>query len=207
MNIFFDWASWLWQQFKAVVLIVAHQNWGAFKMQHLVALIVIYLIWRVMLRPIILRLRLFYRFKGQIRGKHWQFGRVLNVVDGDTIDVRISWFRKARVRMLYIDAPESKQSRGEHATRFVKRHAKGNTVLLVCAKNNDRYGRILAEVFCAHLRHSLNLTMVENGLAWAYNGTKAYTVAQQTARRKKVGLWHDRRPMNPAEWRSKGKHS
>ncbi|WP_304335057.1 thermonuclease family protein [Conchiformibius steedae] len=205
MNTLIEWAWWLFEQVKATVIILINQDWSAFKVRHFAALLALYLLWRFILRPVVARLRLMRKFKGHTSRKRWCFGRVVNVVDGDTLDVRLGWFGKERVRMQYIDAPESQQDYGTQATRFVKRHAKGRTVLLVCAPNKDRYGRMLAEVFCPHLRRSLNLTMVEHGLAWAYNGTKIYTVAEQAARRKKTGLWRGRKPTNPAQFRRKGK--
>lgn len=205
MNILIEWAWWLFEQVKATAIILINQDWSVLKARHFTALLALYLLWRFILRPVAARFRLMRKFKGHTTRKRWCFGRVVNVVDGDTLDVRLGWFGKERVRMQYIDAPESQQDYGTRAARFVKRHAKGKTVLLVCAQNDDRYGRMLAEVFCPHLRRSLNLTMVEHGLAWAYNGTKAYTVAEQTARRKKNGLWGARNPTNPAQFRRKGK--
>ena len=199
MNIF-DYLSWWWQQLGGVLRIVFRQQWGELTWQHVLAcLLLCGLVW--CLRPVLWRLWLLKKFKGQIRNKRWHFARVLNVVDGDTLNVKMAWSRTVKVRMQYIDAPESKQRFGEEATRFLQKQTQGKTVLLVCAPNHDRYGRILAEVFTLRLRHSVNLTMVEHGMAWAYQGTKMYVVAEQTARRKKLGLWRGRKPTQPAEWR------
>ncbi|UOP05371.1 thermonuclease family protein [Conchiformibius kuhniae] len=194
-------AAWLWQQLQAMVSVLWQQNWGELKVRHFAAVALLYALWHFLLRPLVVRARLLHRFKSQINNKRWFFGRVVKVVDGDTVEVRTMWFRVVRVRLQYIDAPESAQKHGAEATRFLHKQAQGKTVLLVCAQNPDRYGRVLAEIFCPHLRRSLNLTLVEHGLAWAYKGTKAYEVAQQTARRKKAGLWRERRPTNPAQWR------
>src|SRR5580698_10239805 len=78
-----------------------------------------------------------------------------HVVDGDTLDVRVSG-REVRVRTLQIDAPESSTLRFGHADRCgapAKSYAKtlvrpGERITLELAgsERHDKYGRLLALV-------------------------------------------------------------
>ncbi len=78
-----------------------------------------------------------------------------HVVDGDTLDVRISR-REVRVRTLQIDAPESSTLRFGHADRCgapaksyaetLAHPAERVTLELAGSERYDRYGRLLALV-------------------------------------------------------------
>lgn len=46
--------------------------------------------------------------------------------------------------------------------------------------------------------------MVQSGMAWAhkkYVRNPVYIQAQQNAKRKEVGLWQDKNPIPPEQWR------
>jgi len=80
--------------------------------------------------------------------------RVVRVVDGDTVDVRIDGGSVKRVRVLNIDTPETVdphervQCLGPEATAFTKSKLRpGSTVTLKYDEDRkDRYGRVLAHV-------------------------------------------------------------
>ncbi len=66
-------------------------------------------------------------------------GRVVRVLDGDTIEVMDS--RKAvRIRLINIDAPEKKQDYGRWSTDMMKSLVAGKTVTVTYFQR-DRYGR------------------------------------------------------------------
>ncbi len=72
-------------------------------------------------------------------------GRVVRVLDGDTIEVMDS--RKAvRIRLVNIDAPEKKQDYGRWSTDMMKSLVVGKTVTVTYFQR-DRYGRILGQVY------------------------------------------------------------
>lgn len=72
-------------------------------------------------------------------------GRVVRVLDGDTIEVMDS--RKAvRIRLVNIDAPEKKQDYGRWSTDMMKSLVAGKTVTVTYFQR-DRYGRILGQVY------------------------------------------------------------
>lgn len=81
--------------------------------------------------------------------------RVLRVVDGDTIEVRLDG-RDEYVRLIGVDTPETVkpdtpvQCFGERASHFTKRTLTGRRVRLVSGvEPRDVYGRLLAYVFLA----------------------------------------------------------
>jgi len=80
-------------------------------------------------------------------------GRVVKVVDGDTIDVQLGAARET-VRYIGVDTPETKhpskpvQCYGQRASDFNARLVSGELVRLVRdVEQRDRYGRLLAYVY------------------------------------------------------------
>jgi len=81
-------------------------------------------------------------------------GRVVRVVDGDTIKVRLDGGRTERVRYIGIDTPESVkpdtpvQCFAKKASHFNDSLVSGRDVTLrTDAEERDRYGRLLAYVY------------------------------------------------------------
>ncbi|EKR8637854.1 thermonuclease family protein, partial [Escherichia coli] len=72
-------------------------------------------------------------------------GRVVRVLDGDTIDVMLSQ-HPVRVRLVNIDAPEKKQDYGRWSEKIMKSLVAGKTVTVTYFQR-DRYGRILGQVY------------------------------------------------------------
>ncbi len=79
--------------------------------------------------------------------------RVVRVVDGDTIEVRLDG-RDEDVRLIGVDTPETVkpdtpvQCFGERASHFTKRRLTGKRVRLVFGvERRDVYGRLLAYVY------------------------------------------------------------
>ena len=86
-------------------------------------------------------------------GAGGDIGRVVKVVDGDTIHVQVGGARE-KVRYIGVDTPETKDPRrpvqcfGERASQFNERLVAGERVRLVRdVEERDRYGRLLAYVF------------------------------------------------------------
>ncbi len=128
-------------------------------------------------------------------------GKVVGVSDGDTIEVMRAG-RAVRVRLNGIDCPESHQAYGTRAKQFTSELVFGKTVA-VQIHGTDQYGRILGEVILPDGR-SLNRELVRNGYAWWYRRYSNDPVLQQLedeARRARRGLWRDRNPVPPWEFR------
>ncbi|MEJ5250763.1 MAG: thermonuclease family protein [Chthonomonadetes bacterium] len=128
-------------------------------------------------------------------------GKVVGVSDGDTIEVMRAG-RAVRVRLHGIDCPESRQAFGTRAKQFTSELVFGKTVA-VQVYGTDQYGRILGEVILPDGR-SLNRELVRNGYAWWYRRYSNDPVLQQLedeARRERRGLWRDKNPIPPWEFR------
>lgn len=134
-------------------------------------------------------------------------GRVVGVMDGDTIKVLTPAQELIRVRLSGIDAPEKKQAFGAVAKKALSDLAFERNVVLVGEKK-DRYGRLIAKVLSSG--NDVNLSMVKQGLAWHYKKYEReqnagdryqYAQAEEHARIAKVGLWSERAPVAPWDFR------
>lgn len=128
-------------------------------------------------------------------------GKVVGVSDGDTIKV-MQVGRAIRVRLQGIDCPESRQAYGTRAKQFTADLVFGKTVA-VQVRGTDQYGRILGEVILPDGR-SLNRELVRNGYAWwyrRYSNDPVFQQLEEEARRERRGLWRDRNPLPPWEFR------
>jgi micrococcal nuclease len=130
-------------------------------------------------------------------------GRVVGVTDGDTLTV-LRDGRAATVRLVGIDAPEKGQAFGQRAKQFAAGQAFGKTVTVRVA-GHDRYGRLLGDVALPDGR-SLNQELVRAGFAWwfrKYSRDSRLGRLEDEAREGRRGLWADRAPEAPWEYRSR----
>jgi endonuclease YncB( thermonuclease family) len=128
-------------------------------------------------------------------------GKVVSVTDGDTISVMRDG-EAVKVRLSGIDCPEKKQAYGERAKQFTSDLAFGKTVS-VSYSSKDRYGRIRGEVLLPGGK-VLNQELVRAGYAWHYTQySKDRTLAalEEEARKARRGLWQERDPVPPWEFR------
>lgn len=126
-------------------------------------------------------------------------GRVVKVIDGDTIDVLDSQNVKHRIRFYGIDAPESKQDYGQQAKDFLASMIAGKKVQ-VLIKDKDRYERNIGKVLLDG--KDINKEMVANGYAHAYTEySTEYSSEEADAKAFKLGLWKDKHPIKPSDFR------
>jgi endonuclease YncB( thermonuclease family) len=150
-------------------------------------------------------------------------GKVVKVADGDTVTIVDDSGKKHRIRLAGIDAPEKNQPYGDASTQGLVKLVSGKLVT-VEYKKRDRYKRIVGkvlvnppgEVFCMALdcvkKVDVGLEQVKAGLAWHYkyyqmeqseNDRRLYSEAELDARIQQTGLWKNKEPMTPWEWRKK----
>ena len=106
-----------------------------------------------------------------------------------------------KVRLISIDCPERKQPYSAVATRFLSDYIFGNRVKVI-VDSKDRYGRFLGWVY--HEGKNLNKELLKAGLAWhfrRYSKDEELQDLQDKARANKVGLWKDKNPVPPWDWR------
>ncbi|QGM81434.1 thermonuclease family protein [Otariodibacter oris] len=132
--------------------------------------------------------------------------KVIGINDGDTLTC-LYQKSEIKVRLLYIDAPESKQPFGNKAKQALANLVFKKEVKIL-STGYDKYHRLLGVIYDEKQRN-INLALVEQGMAWAYYKTQPiYQQAEQKARIAKIGLWQDPNPINPADWRkNKRSHS
>lgn len=128
-------------------------------------------------------------------------GKVIRVSDGDTILIQ-SGSQKIRVRMYGIDAPELKQKYGKESKKYLEKRIMDKNVDIKVI-NQDQYGRKVGKVF--YKNKDINLEMLETGNAWFYEyhakHEKDYRKAFKNAKEQKLGLWKDKNPQNPRNFR------
>lgn len=143
-------------------------------------------------------------------------GRVVNVSDGDTVTVLDAGKQQHKVRLAGIDAPEKGQAFGRRAGEYLAQLVKGKQATVDWNKI-DRYQRKVGKLLaappdCPTCEHTLdvNLAMVMAGYAWHYKAyakeqsvedRTRYDAAENEARFTRAGLWHDKNPIPPWDWR------
>lgn len=128
-------------------------------------------------------------------------GKVIFVVDGDTIGLLDANKKQHRIRLEGIDAPESGQAFGTKSRQALNSLAYGKEVIVVY-ENEDQYGRILGHIYLND--RWLNYDQLASGMAWHYrhfNGDAFLARSQKTAETGKTGLWRDISPVPPWRYR------
>jgi len=129
-------------------------------------------------------------------------GKVVGVIDGDTIDVLHNG-KAERIRLHGIDCPERNQPFGYAAKKEVTFLIFGKEVT-VKAMDVDSHGRTVGEVTLTD-RRSLNKELVRLGYAWWYRKYAPRDVElarlEEEARKDRRGLWTDKDPIAPWDWR------
>jgi endonuclease YncB( thermonuclease family) len=128
-------------------------------------------------------------------------GLVVAVTDGDTIQA-MRGGKAAKIRLNGIDAPESAQAYGQKAKDYLAALCFG-AVVRIAVRDVDRYGRLVGDVYSAKGAW-LNLALVRAGLAWhykAYSRDRTLAAAELAARTGRLGLWRDKAPVAPWDWR------
>jgi len=137
-----------------------------------------------------------FSYKGEER-----YVKVQRVIDGDTFVIENGSKKGERVRLIGIDAPETRRTArkevgyyGVEAKEHLQAMLTGKNVKLVFdVGKKDRYGRLLAYVY---LREKfVNAELVEQGYAVTYTLTPNVQYAdffvklERQARQAKRGLW------------------
>jgi endonuclease YncB( thermonuclease family) len=135
-------------------------------------------------------------------------GKVLRISDGDTLQIRDNHGQKQRVRLAFIDAPETEQAGGRDSQRQLQRLLDNKSVL-VQVVDIDNYKRQVAIVWLQ--KQDINATQIATGMAWQYasiakrqqtaQGYQYYHCLEQSARSSKEGLWRNGKAQAPWEYR------
>ena len=136
-------------------------------------------------------------------------GKAVGVSDGDTIALLTSDNRQYKIRLTGIDAPEKTQAFGQAAKRNLSALVYNKQVKADCI-GSDRYKRGLCKIILNGT--DVNLAQIKSGHAWHYKKYQAsqspadratYANAEDAAKREKIGLWADRSPIPPWQYRKR----
>lgn len=134
-------------------------------------------------------------------------GKVVRVLDGDTIELLDANMRTHRIRLAGVDAPEKAQAYGARAKQCLADKVYGQNITAQTS-GSDRYGRLIGRLFNAGA--DVNLALVQEGCAWVYRqyvgtlGARAamtFVTAEVRARAEHRGLWQDAHPEPPWQFR------
>jgi micrococcal nuclease len=147
---------------------------------------------------------------------HHKTFTVLNVVDGDTIDINVpdGKYNHTRIRLWGIDTPETKNPEtgimyfGPEAAEFTRSLSLRKKVAVYLDEDNrtrDKYNRLLAYVKLPDGRF-LNEVLISEGFAYAdtrfrHSFYHKYQQLEAAARSQKKGLWLSVKPEQMPEWR------
>ena len=138
-------------------------------------------------------------------------GKVVGVADGDTITVLDATNTQHKIRLQGIDAPEKAQPFGQKSKQSLSQMVQSKQVTVEYQKK-DKYGRTLGKVL--HNGTDVCLEQIKLGMAWHYKQYASdqpkedralYDQTEQDARAKKAGLWIDKAPTPPWEFRRQKK--
>lgn len=126
---------------------------------------------------------------------------VVAIADGDTIACLTNDKQQVKVRLAEIDAPERKQPFGARSRQSLGElcHEKRAEIRVV---DRGLYGRAVGRVTCDWV--DANAEQVRRGMAWVYERyarDKTLYRLQDEARGSGRGLWADKKPVAPWEWR------
>ena len=131
-------------------------------------------------------------------------GKVTAIKDGDTYKVLYDGSEKT-IRLAHIDCPEKKQPFGSRAKQFASDICFGKVVTIKTEGKTDRYKRIIGEIILQD-GTNVNKELVKNGLAWhfkKYSDNNEYAELETVAKQEQIGLWTDKEPIAPWDWRHK----
>lgn len=127
--------------------------------------------------------------------------RVVGISDGDTLTALCRGNQQLKIRLAEIDAPEKAQPFGNASKKSLSDLCFGRQAEIT-THGIDRYGRSIGRVLCDGT--DANVEQVRRGLAWVYDKyvtDQSLYLIQTEARQERRGLWSDKSPVPPWEWR------
>lgn len=129
--------------------------------------------------------------------------QVIRISDGDTFVGKTQEGIEIRFRLYGIDAPEKKQPFSKKSTQKLSELIYNTQVEITVKTKQDKYGRPIVIVKNED-GIVVNEELLRLGLAWHYkyfDDTKKYADLEQQAKDKKIGLWQDKNPEAPWDYR------
>ena len=134
-------------------------------------------------------------------------GRIVGVLDGDTVELLTDDLVHQRIRLRGIDAPEKRQAFGNRAKQALSALVFGRRVTVAYSKV-DRYDRWVGRITVNGV--DVSRAVIAQGMAWHFAFYKREqpadervgdAEAEQAARLERRGLWVDDAPVPPWDFR------
>lgn len=134
-------------------------------------------------------------------------GRVIDVASGDSITIVDASNTELKVRLSGIDAPEKQQPFGTESKKSLADLVYGKEVTVNWIKR-DYHKRVVGKVMLNKM--DVNLEQVKRGMAWVFKhfvddpysqDQSDYVDAQEVAEDRRLGLWSQKDPIPPWEFR------
>lgn len=134
-------------------------------------------------------------------------GKITTIYDGDTIGIKTKDGKTYVILMQNIDAPEEKQNYGTKSKEQLSNLILDKDVTVLVRQmdqNNHYHGTVY------YSGQDMNLKQIETGMAWYFkqleyeqnvNDSRVYIQAEQKARLKHKGLWQDKNPTPPWDFK------
>lgn len=113
--------------------------------------------------------------------------------------------RQVKVRLDAIDAPELGQPFSNKSKQALSEMVFGKECELQSI-GPDKYGRTVGRVAAGGV--NVNASMLEKGMAWhfaKYDNTASMAKRHAEAKSRRDGLWSDKNPIPPWDWRKMSK--
>ena len=150
----------------------------------------------------------FWESERKISDQNSKTYKVVGISDGDSITIFDNEKNKElKVRLATIDAPERNQDFGRKSRQHLSNLVYKKKVTLN-KFSKDRYKRVVAEVYLDG--KNINIEQIKNGFAWHYKKHQkqqrksdrlAYSLAEDEARNKRLGIWQNDNPTPPWDFR------
>jgi micrococcal nuclease len=129
--------------------------------------------------------------------------KVISIKDGDSVVVLDSLKNQITLRLAEVDCPEKNQPFGTKAKQFTSDQIYLKTIKYVVT-DIDRYGRSIAMIYYDDDNKYLSAEIIKAGMGWhykKYSKSKELALLEDYAKKNKIGLWIDKNPIAPSEWR------
>lgn len=124
-------------------------------------------------------------------------GKVIAVIDGNTLQIACQNDQSHTIQLFGIDSPELSQDYGEESKKYLEKIALGKKVT-VRIEGKDRRGNPLAVVM-VNGKRDLRVDLLEEGMAWTSekNPLPELEACRTRAETKGLGLWKQNNPTPP----------
>lgn len=135
-------------------------------------------------------------------------GKVINVIDGDTIVLKTQDRKIKKIRLAQIDAPEMSQKFGSESRKALADEILGKNVNVLIF-DIDQYRRTVGTVI--YKKRDINRYMIKRGYAYVYTRymkDSSLIVDEVEAKLNNYGLWSlsDKDRIKPWKFRKINKH-